>query len=75
MAMNWGVAVLGLAIIALGIFMLFNKDAMWTLTEWGNSLKGVKSERTDAWEQGNGCSGFAVIIFGVGLLVLSIMYG
>ncbi len=52
--MNTGLLVTGLACSAFGFFALFNKEFMWTLTEWSNALKGVKSERTEAWEQMNG---------------------
>ena len=73
--MNWLLAVIGLALIALGGFMLINRDAMWTLTEWSNSWKGVQSERTDTWEQGNGCTGLLIIAFGIGFIVFSFSAG
>ena len=73
--MNFPLAVIGLALIAFGIFMLINRDAMWTLTEWNNSMRGVKSERTDAWERGNGCTGALLILFGVGFIVFSLTAG
>ena len=73
--MNCTLAVLGLAIVAFGAFMLFNNEAMWRFTEWSNSLKGIASERTDAWEQGNGCSGWLLILVGIGFLVFSLTSG
>ena len=67
--------VLGLGLIAFGLFALFRVEAMWAITEWSNSLKGVKSERTESWENMNGCSAVGAILMGIALIVISFVGG
>ncbi len=69
--MNTGLLVTGIAGIAVGLFVMFNRGFMWTLTDWSNALKGVKSERTEAWDQMNGCTGGLFIVLGIVLIMMS----
>jgi hypothetical protein len=41
---------LGLVMIGLGLFSAFASDLAWELQQFGNSLDGQVSERSDAWE-------------------------
>ena len=41
---------LGLVMIALGLFCAFAPDLAWELQHFSNSLEGQASERTEAWE-------------------------
>ena len=49
----------------LGGLSLFAKDTMWELTQWGNSLKGLKSERTPNWDTMTTIGGVVAIILGL----------
>ncbi len=71
--MNCTFMALGLVCIAFGLFSLFNRNFMWQITEWSNSMKGVKSERTDAWEHSNGCTAGVSIILGLGFVLASFL--
>jgi hypothetical protein len=48
---------------------------MWKLKEGSNAFEGVKSERTEAWEQKNGLTGVLIIVAGVGLIIYSFVSG
>jgi hypothetical protein len=65
---------LGIVCIGLGLAMLFAKDLMWALTEWGNSFKGLTSERTENWELGQNIAGVVLVLLGL-LLVLFVRPG
>lgn len=41
---------LGLVMIGLGLFYAFAADLAWELQQFGNSLDGQVSERSEAWE-------------------------
>lgn len=59
---------LSLFFLGFGLLSLFARDLMWDLTEWGNSWRGVTSERTENWESGQIISGVVMILIGGGLL-------
>ena len=61
----------GVCVIIAGLLQLFNRDMAWTSAKWANDLKGVKSERTNAWEYSSSFQAVMVIIGGIVLLALS----
>jgi hypothetical protein len=73
--MNCFLALVGLGVIAAGLFVAFNIDFMWKLKEGSNAFEGVKSERTEAWEQKNSLTGVLIIVAGVGLIIYSFVSG
>ncbi|MBZ0283731.1 MAG: hypothetical protein K8L97_23545 [Anaerolineae bacterium] len=52
--------------IGFGLLTIFARDFMWELTAWGNSWKGLRSERTEGWEASQAISGIILILIGVG---------
>ncbi len=67
---------IGLLMGGWGAVMLFDPDTAWNLQEWSNRNNGVKSERTQEWEAGQGIGGIGLIIFGIVMFVLAIyIYG
>ena len=50
--------------IVLGLLNLFAKNLMWSLTEWGNELRGVQSERTDWWDTRMTIQGIVALLLG-----------
>ena len=50
--------------IVLGLLNLFAKNLMWSLTEWGNELRGVQSERTDWWDTRMSIQGIVALLLG-----------
>lgn len=71
--MNCFLALLGLGVLILGIFVAFNIEFMWKMQKWGNSLEGVKSERTEGWTQMNGLKGLLLIATGIGIIIFSVI--
>ncbi len=65
----FGAIVLALFLIGYGLLTFFGRDVVWGLTEWNNSLRGVASERTDAWEFSTTISGLVLLVVGVGLIL------
>ncbi len=63
-----GSLVIGIVAILAGLFHIFSKDLLWTLTEWGHSLSGLVSERTTAWEARTTFSGICLLIIGILIL-------
>lgn len=67
---------IGLLMGGWGAVMLFDPDTAWSLQEWSNRNNGVKSERTQEWEAGQGIGGIGLIIFGIAMFVFAIyLYG
>ena len=50
--------------IVLGLLNLFARNLMWSLTEWGNELRGVQSERTDWWDTRMTIQGIVALLLG-----------
>jgi len=50
--------------IVLGLLSLFARNLMWSLTEWGNELRGVQSERTDWWDTRMTIQGVVALLLG-----------
>jgi hypothetical protein len=69
--MNVFVLLLGAALTIWGVISLVKPDWAWSLTELGNSMRGVQSERTDLWGVGNAIGGVVLIVVGLVLVVLS----
>ena len=55
----------GIFLLALGLLNIFGKDLMWEITLWGNSLKGLESERTSNWDTMTTIGGVVSVIFGL----------
>lgn len=51
--------------LGIGALSLFAKDIMWEITQWGNSLKGLKSERTPSWDTMTTIEGAVAVIVGL----------
>jgi hypothetical protein len=67
MALCFGV----LFLLVIGLLSIFAKDIVWELTVWQNQMKGVASERTDAWDLMTTIGGVVAIVFGlIGAYVL-----
>lgn len=49
--------------LVIGILGIFAKDVMWDLTVWQNQMKGVASERTEAWDLMTTIGGVICIVF------------
>ncbi len=60
-----------LVLIVIGLLCLFAKDFMWEWTQRNNEMKGVASERTDAWDQTTTIGGVVAIVLGIVAAVLA----
>jgi hypothetical protein len=65
----------GVCVIIAGLLQLFNRDMAWKSTQGVNNLKGVKSERTKAWEYSSAFQAIMAIIVGFVLLALCTQMG
>jgi hypothetical protein len=54
-----------LFLLIIGLLSIFAKDIVWDLTVWQNEMKGVASERTDAWDLMTTIGGVVAIVFGL----------
>lgn len=59
MALCFGV----LFLLVIGLLSIFAKDMVWDLTVWQNQMKGVASERTEAWDTMTTIGGVISIVF------------
>jgi uncharacterized membrane protein len=60
-----------LFLLIVGLLGIFAKDIVWELTVWQNQMKGVASERTDAWDLMTTIGGVISIVFALlGIYVL-----
>lgn len=59
-----------------GLVALFAIDIAWTWTEYGNSIYGRTSERTQAWEFWTRVGGILCVFMGGGLAIwgLSVLF-
>ena len=72
MQINWatlfGVFLLGLGPIALGLFSIFGKEPLWKMTAASDLFMGKVSKRTKLWDIRVNISGVVFIIFGLYML-------
>jgi hypothetical protein len=52
-----------LFLFIIGLLSIFAKDIVWDLTVWQNQMKGVASERTEAWDMMTTIGGVISIVF------------
>lgn len=64
--------VAGLLIVAVGLFFIFGKDALWGMTQAIYSLVGIQSARTQGWEWLTSAIGVIIALFG-GFLVWAVL--
>jgi hypothetical protein len=57
--------ILSFVIIVIGLLSIFAKDAMWQLTQLGNAMKGVASERTEWWDTSTTIGGVVAVVVGI----------
>ena len=60
------------ALIVFGLLCIFAKDGMWELTQIGNQMKGVASERTDWWDTSTTIGGIAAVVLGAIAIFVSL---
>ena len=63
-----------LPFLALGYLYAFQREASWRYTVWLNKTKGVKSERTDAWDKSMRVSGIVCIALSLCTMTGAIVY-
>ncbi len=68
--MNCLFALVGIGMMAGGLFVAFNIELMWEWRQRSNARAGVKSERTEAWEQTNRITALLIIVAGIGCIAL-----
>jgi hypothetical protein len=71
--MNCWIATAGVGLLLVGLLVAFNIDLMWRLNQFGKSLEGIKTERTEGWEQMNGLKGLLLIVGGLGVIVYAFL--
>jgi hypothetical protein len=52
-----------LFLFIIGLLSIFAKDIIWDLTVWQNEMRGVASERTEAWDMMTTIGGVISIVF------------
>jgi len=65
----------GLIFVAGGLFFIFGKDMLWSLTQGFFGLLGIQSVRTQGWEWLTNAIGLLIGLFGVFVIWVVIQIG
>ncbi len=60
---------LGLLIVAIGLFSIFARNFFWKIEVFGDRLSGKRSERTPVWDMWQVLRGVLFIVVGLTLLM------
>ncbi len=64
---HYGLLVVAVCAVVLGLFIVAKPDAMWRFTKWRNRAGGFATgERTPTWEWSNRIVGGIVMLTGLG---------
>ena len=60
--------VIGLCFIGVGLLSIFARNFFWKTEEFGDRLRGKRSERTAVWDMWQVLKGVLAIVIGLSLL-------
>jgi nitrogen fixation-related uncharacterized protein len=58
----------GLIIVAIGLFFIFGKDFLWSVTQSIYNILGIQSTRTQGWEMLTSAIGTGIVVCGAFLI-------
>ncbi len=68
------IVLLSFILIFIGIWIISRRDSSWRQTEFWNSVRGLPSERTRAWDQYQILIGSAFIVAGISLVISGLLH-
>ena len=73
MRSDLAIIIIALVSVSFGMWQVFFKDAVWAFHAHSEWLMGTASQRTKQWDRWTEIGGWAVIVAGIALLVLTIL--